>query len=228
MIDKVTTLCLTIGRRPELLRQTLESLFDQSPSFAHVIAINDFGDAPTNAVFKAMCPMGELVDLGRQVGHHAAVDAMYQRIQTPYVFHCEDDWLFDGDLKLDDAAVLLTHPQINSVCLRRLLDFPFYEAEAEKIEVTQYQGVDFCRLDHLHDQWHRYTFNPHLAKVDLWRSSGGFSRFKKERHISRWQGSLNYFVAFIQPGACVHIGEDLSVSNPKPSLFKQIKWWLRK
>ena len=94
MIDKVTTLCLTIGRRPELLRQTLESLFDQSPSFAHVIAINDFGDAPTNAVFKAMCPMGELVDLGRQVGHHAAVDAMYQRIQTPYVFHCEDDWLF--------------------------------------------------------------------------------------------------------------------------------------
>ncbi|MCP2039945.1 glycosyltransferase involved in cell wall biosynthesis [Neisseria sp. HSC-16F19] len=222
------TLCLTIGRRPELLRQTLDSLFAQDVRFDHIIAVNDFGDVPTSEVFKALCPDGELVDLGRQVGHHAAVDAMYRRIQTPYVFHCEDDWLFDGDLMLDNAASLLTHPQINSVCLRRLPDFPFYEAEAEKIDVLQYQGVDYCRLDHLHEQWHRYTFNPHLAKLDLWQSSGGFSRFKKERHISRWQGEQNRFVAFMQPGACVHIGENLSVSNPKPSWFKQMKQWLRK
>ncbi len=37
------TLCLTIGRRPELLRQTLTSLMGVG-HFAKVIAINDFRD----------------------------------------------------------------------------------------------------------------------------------------------------------------------------------------
>lgn len=226
-MDLGTTLCLTIGRRPELLRQTLESLFAHAPPFAHIIAVNDFGDEPTNMVFRALCPQGELVDLGRQVGHHAAVDAMYQRIKTPYVFHCEDDWLFDNDVRLPEAAILLRHPQINSVCFRHLADFPFYAAESGRIDALQYQGVDFCRLDHLHDQWHRYTFNPHLAETALWQSSGGFSRFKKERHISRWQGSLGQFVAFIQPGACRHIGEDMSVANPPPSWLKRLKQRIR-
>lgn len=222
------TLCLTMGRRPELLRQTLQSLLVQAPPFVHALAINDFGDEPSNAVFRAFFPSGELVDLGQQVGHHAAVDALYQRVKTPYVFHCEDDWRFDGDLKLTDAMILLEHPHINSVCVRRLPDFPFYADAAEKIKTETYQDIPFCRLDHLHEQWYRYTFNPHLAKLELWRSSGGFSRFKKERHISRWQGQLNYFVAFMQPGACVHIGENLSVSNPQPSWFKRAKQWLRK
>lgn len=49
------TLCLTIGKRPEPLRQTLQSLLGQM-SFAKIIAINDFGDEPTNRVFQEFAP----------------------------------------------------------------------------------------------------------------------------------------------------------------------------
>lgn len=84
------TLCLTIGMRPELLRQTLQSLLNRL-TFSHIIAINDFRDEATNRVFRGLCPQGQLISLKKQLGHHAAVDYMYQQVTTPYVMHCEDD-----------------------------------------------------------------------------------------------------------------------------------------
>ena len=95
------TLCLTIGRRPELLRQTLESLFSQI-SFEHIIAINDFRDEETNQVFRELCPTGILLNLAEQVGHHKAVDVMYAQVKTNYIFHCEDDWLFDQPIQIEE------------------------------------------------------------------------------------------------------------------------------
>ena len=94
------TLCLTIGRRPELLRQTLQSLLDKV-EFADIIAINDFRDEETNQVFRELCPEGLLINLPTQVGHHKAVDEMYSKVQTEYIFHCEDDWLFDQPIEFE-------------------------------------------------------------------------------------------------------------------------------
>lgn len=76
------------------------------------------------------------------------------------------------------------------------------------------QGVSYARLDVLHDQWHGYTFNPHLISTDTLREIGKFGAFKKERHVSRFLRKKGKYVAYIQPGACQHIGEDQSVSNP--------------
>jgi len=56
------TICITMGLRPDLLRQNLESLH---PLIAElpVLAVNDFGDTETNQAFADICPAGELVDL---------------------------------------------------------------------------------------------------------------------------------------------------------------------
>ena len=54
------TLCLTIGKRPQELRRTLESILSQI-NFEHIIAINDFRDEETNQVFRELCPHGTLI-----------------------------------------------------------------------------------------------------------------------------------------------------------------------
>lgn len=233
------TLCLTMGKRPDLLKQTLESLFAHH-TFQHVIAINDFGDEATNEAFKTVCPHGILINLGHQVGHHAAVDALYAGITTPYVFHCEDDWYFYSAPDLEASKVLLERPDVSSVCYRALSDFRFEANAHAKIQhcthTTASQNIPYASLHNLHDQWHGYTFNPHLAKLDTWHHAVTFTKFKKERHISRWQRSLGRNVAFISPGNCHHIGDDASVANPsQPNSIgahlkrwkKQIKSWLR-
>ena len=206
------TLCITMGRRPELLKQTLESLF-QFYTFENVIAVNDFGDEATSQVFKEICPHGQLLHLEQQQGHHQAVDLMYAHVTTPYVFHCEDDWLFTSAPNLDVARVLLELTYVSTFCFRQLNLADYEPREQQKIQLSEYQGIPFYHLEQLDSQWHGYGFNPHLAKLSLWQSCGGFSQFKKERHISRYLRAQGKHVVMEYPGSCEHIGNGLSVSH---------------
>ena len=213
-------LCLTIGRRPTLLRQTLESLLPRA-NFKKIIAINDFRDEETNDVFKELCPNGILLNLDKQLGHHRAVDLMYSKVASPYILHCEDDWFFNSDLMLSESIQLLQgNKNIGSVCLRTIEDSNLNSQDKSKALAQEFNGIKFCRLDGLHEQWHGYTFNPHVTSLSQWSEFGPYSAFKKERHLSRKLRSSGTFVAYLQPGSCVHIGVDDSVSNPiKKSKF---------
>lgn len=216
------TLCLTIGNRPEPLEKTLLSLLPKI-NFKHIIAINDFRDTPTNEMFIKLCPQGTLINLPTQVGHHQAVDAMYSLVKTKYVFHCEDDWIFDGAIPVGEILQLLdSKPELSEICLRKIQDIPMSDEEKCKIKTYEELGLQYSRLDALHDQWHGYTFNPHIASIDSWRVLGGFKQFKKERHVSRHIRSQGKHVAYLHPGYCSHIGDGISVSI-RPSRFDRLK-----
>ena len=215
------TLCLTIGNRPDLLKKTLQSLFENA-HFSKVIAINDFGDQQTNEVFKNMCPDGKLLSLDKKLGHHAAVDFMYKNVDTPYVFHCEDDWLFEKSIDLVKIIeTLKKNTWMSGICLRSLSDFTFSSNEADKIIYETHNGLNFYRLDKMHEQWHGFTFNPHVASIDLWRQFSPFSSYKKERHISRAIRKEELVMCYLEDGGCSHIGEDRSVSHPPRDNFFQ-------
>jgi glycosyltransferase involved in cell wall biosynthesis len=217
------TLCITMGRRPELLRQTLSSLFSVC-EFQHVIAINDFRDDQTNEAFKALCPTGQLISLDHQLGHHAAVDHMYSKVQTDWVFHTEDDWEFTEPVDLDRLVNLVKqHAWMAGVSLRSEVDFGLCEADQKKVLHEHYNDLDVFRLDGMHDQWHGFTFNPHLAPLNTWRKVGPFSRFKKERHISRAVRQAGMVMPYLTHGGCRHIGWENSVSHPS----KRASFWSR-
>ncbi len=207
------TMCLTIGGRPEVLERTLHSILPQA-SFAQIIAVNDYRDAASSAVFQRLCPTGLLIVPETQMGHHPIVDRMYSQVQTPYIFHGEDDWFFEQGLDLNRARTLLNaDAAISSVCLRKIEDFPFDAQEVGKIVSGSAADIDYYRLDGLHEQWHGYTFNPHLIARETVQQIGAFAQFKKERHLSRHLRAQNKFTAFIKPGVCHHIGE-VSMANP--------------
>lgn len=217
------TLCITMGRRPELLAQTLTSLLERA-EFQHVIAINDFRDEPTNAVFKKICPNGQLISLDHQRGHHGAVDYLYSQVQTPWVMHCEDDWSFTQDLDFGSLASTLTQQAwMSGICFRSLSDFEISTPDQAKILHQTHNGLAFYRLDPLHSQWHGYTFNPHFASVDLWKRFGPFTNFKKERHISRRVRQAGLVMPYLVNGGCAHLGDEQSVSYPKRK--ERSAWW---
>jgi glycosyltransferase involved in cell wall biosynthesis len=207
------TLCLTIGRRPELLRQTLTSLLKYG-DFFQIIAVNDFRDEATNQVFRELCPRGDLIVMPDQLGHHKAVDLMYSKVKTPYIFHCEDDWFFDEKPDIDAAIKLLGLGHVSQVCFRKLSDFRLGELSEGGIHYREFDGLSYATLEREHPQWHGFSFNPSLIKVDLIGRLGKFSSFKKERHVSRWMRSNGYLTTYLQPGACHHIGWDDSVVHP--------------
>ena len=220
ILDNIT-LCLTIGKRPDELRQTLNSLLDKV-AFKHIIAINDFGDEATNAVFRELCPQGELISLGYNMGHHKAIDYMYDKITTPYVLHCEDDWEFVSTPDIAGIMTLLqAEPNITSVSLRTIADMGLSPEDAQKVRYQEIAGVKIAYFDAIHEQWYGYHFNPHIAPLATWQALAPFSQYKKERHISRIFRQQNKHMVYLAEGCCHHIGFD-SVANPPK------KHWLDK
>lgn len=217
-----TTLCLTIGKRPNELRQSLTSLLSKV-AFTHIIAINDFGDNETNQVFKELCPNGELISLGYNIGHHQAVDLMYYKVTTEYIFHSEDDWVF-GDLpNFEKLFLLLNDKNITSVCFREISDFPLCDDEQNLIQYKTINGMDIANLTALHEQWHGYTFNPHLIKKSVYDELAPFASYKKERHISRIFRKQNRYVAYLKNGCCHHIGFESIANPPKIGFWNKLK-----
>lgn len=193
-----------------------------------VLAINDFGDAETNDVFRELCPNGRLMEPGRHLGHHGAVDFMYAAVETPYIFHGEDDWGFSRtDFLADGMALLQSDPKISVVCFRSSKDIPLSDANRALIRTEERAGIAYERLDPLHEQWHGYTFNPHLAPKALWEGLGGFSQFAKERHLSRFLRAKGMYTPFMLPEACRHIGDGRSNVARRDTAFRRFKRWWR-
>jgi len=208
--DRRVTLCVTMGNRPDLLRRTLESLLAHN-RFDDVVAVNDFGDEATNAVFRAVCPTGRLVSPGEKLGHHGAVDRMYETVTTPYVFHCEDDWLFEPRPLLDTCFRLLDAvPRVAGVCVRSSKD-------CRRIWNLTGQGeADGLTYRFFNDEeadWGGFGFNPNLQRLELWKTHGPWSRFRQEVHISRALNAEGLRYIYATPGFCRHIGKNHSVSR---------------
>lgn len=217
------TLCLTIGKRPKELAETLQHLLARLP-FQHIIAINDFGDEETSQVFRKYCPHGTLIHLGHNLGHHKAIDYMYQQVQTDYIFHCEDDWLFDNTPDLAQAIQILEqYQEVSCIAFRKVEDF-LHNGRHELAQAQSGDLADYVRVDHLHEQWHGYSFNPHLAKRSLWQTNAPFARFKKERHISRYLRAKGMYMLFLKQGCCHHIGH-VSIANPPKTFWQKLKFW---
>src|SRR6476646_3312769 len=121
MITAVLTSC----RRHGLLDKTLRSFFATQPTpLKRVIVVEDGPDIPQELRRTFAGEQIEWISTGESVGQIVAIDYAYSRVDTPYVFHLEDDWLFyragflDGSLR-----VLQGNPKCLQVHLRALKDF---------------------------------------------------------------------------------------------------------
>jgi len=140
---------------------------------------------------------------------------MYQQVNTTHVFHCEDDWCFDSVIDFEPLFnVLNQNAWISGICMRKENDFTLSAKEQNSVKYETLNGLDFFRLDGLHAQWHGYTFNPHLASIELWKKYYPFHRFKKERHISRTMRKDGLVMLYQCNGGSSHLGDNASVSSP--------------
>lgn len=195
--------------------------------FEKVVAVNDFSDPLCDAVYKEIFPDGVLLSDQKKRGHHGAIDWLYKHIDTEFVLHTEDDWVFDDGVEFDLIQDFLRQENsVLSYCFRTPADFISSDLR-DKIQTTQKLKLDYYNILDLHPEWYGYTFNPHLIRTEIIRKIGEFSLYKKERHISRAMRSSGLFVAYAADSFCSHIGDGQSVANPQANKRKSmIKSWV--
>ena len=199
------TLVVTSYGRHSLLRETLES-FSKCADIAPIntIIIED-GQTTKPDWLDYIKGLGNVnwINNFQRRGQTFSIDKAYNLVQTPFIFHCENDWKFyrTGFIK-ESFDILDKHSNISMVSIRGKsehateivpeFDFPI------RIKWNGWEGISFnCGARRLSDYKRIGSYGQHV----------GYTLDCKEHGISLLYANLGYRMASIE-AACVHIGDN--------------------
>jgi hypothetical protein len=209
--DEVTAVLTSCGRWDFLIRSIDTFLAHHEP--ARFILIEDSGDTDFAQRIAARYPAIEVVLNQPRLGQHAAIDRAYGMVNTPFIVHLEDDWVFTGAMDIADARQLLdANPSVASVCFTvfRLLKW----RQRVFARTFRHGSHLYASLHTAHREWHGHSFYPTLVRRRTWEEHGPYASFQNERAISRHMKGLGLFVAYQLPGVGIHVGSGRSVFDP--------------
>ena len=168
----------------------------------------------------------ECIRTGTRIGQIAAIDLAYARVDTPYIFHLEDDWEFYRPGFIERSRALLERdPKILQVWLRAWNDtmgHPLVWCAVDRtigVLAKNYAGV-----------YHGFSFNPGLRRLSDYQRLGAYSRqrlvtqlwertpslgLRYEVEANNFYAKLGYYAVILdEMGYVRHIGDGRHVAHP--------------
>lgn len=209
--EDVTVAVTSCGRR-DLLSETLAS-FRRFHEGGRLVISEDSADPDMLAWLRATYPEARVIDSPGRTGLMASIDRLYGAIETPYVFHLEDDWAFDGPVDFALAKKILTdEPKVSVVCVR-----VFEELKAKhraRSQARRLDGVELRTMDPaIHPQWYGYSSNPGLLRHAFWKQYAPVARYHHDE-LSGVAKQEGWHMVYMLPGVARHIGDGRHVADP--------------
>lgn len=163
------TVVLTACNRADLLEKTLDSFFEMNTyPLKRFIIIDDGMNFGCNDFVKEKYEFPiELIYNDPKLYQIKSIDYAYSLVDTKYVFHMEEDWLFLKKGFIEDSMKILeADPNIIQVWLRGIDDttapHPWkpdvYELDGLKCVLLEYTGI-----------WNGFSLNPGLKRLSDWK-----------------------------------------------------------
>jgi hypothetical protein len=207
------TVCVTSCGRRDLMLETMASL-QTFHRIKRLIISEDSTDMAMVAWLKSQFPNAVVLHGPKQLGVMGSIDRMYAAVETPYIFHIEDDWSFDGPIDFAFAKKrLAADAALSVVCVRIFTDFKAkHRARATTRTVD---GVELARMDPTsHELWYGHSPNPGMLRHDLWQKYKPWARFTPDGFSGHIKGDGHY-MEFLIPGVAHHIGGGRHVDDPQ-------------
>lgn len=231
-MDRDISICLTSCGRFTELERTIVSLvkfWDGNPPAAFYIH-EDSGQYAKDLILRMDKLLLEHWNImgdwtfSTYAGQVHGLDVTYEQVNTPYIFHCEDDWEFFKTGFIAHSRSVLEHDhRIHTVWLRNPDDRNGHPAQHTKyntkegvryqLMATNYKGV-----------WHGMTFNPGLRRLSDYKEIGRFTTFTEwnpknaitaEMAYNRRYNLAGFYGATLMEGYVKHIGYHNSTKTRK-------------
>ena len=229
-MDRDITICLTSCGRFDLLEKTISSLvsFWDGPPPAAFLIHEDSGKIPSdlgidlNRFLKRHWQIEAKWTLSNKAGQVHAIDTLYCQVQTPYIFHCEDDWEFyQQGFITDSKSVLEAEPTCACVWIRHPNDRNSHTILPD-VKLTK-QGVRYQQLaQRFRGDWHGMTWSPGLRRLSDYMLMGHFEKFCQwrsndhiiaEKQYNRKYYEAGYVGMTLCRGFIKHIGHLTSIKK---------------
>jgi len=207
------TFTLTSTNRLDLLKITLDSFlkFNRYP-IAKYIVIEDSGVEEAANGIRSQWPFMEVIFNNPRLGQTASLDLMYSKVETEYIFHCEDDWEFVEYDFIDKSMDILAKPgneKIIQVWPRGEFDtnmHPVLRDVRYRAKDTEYYLMS---ADYYLGHYGGFGFQPGLRRLRDWQLIGSYSSASEgitEAAISKKYIALGFKAATLIPKYMNHIG----------------------
>ena len=208
---------LTSCGRIQLLDQTLESFFKFNEfKFKKLYLVEDSLNSKVYEDIKKK--WGEKINLlfnEKKKGQIKSIIDTYKLIKTPYIFHCEDDWVYTRSNFISESLeILKSDEKIIQVWLEsresasRLNIFEY--GSLQKIGNIKFRKV-FCKEGW---EWGHFSFRPGVKRLSDYNLIGGYNNYKNELDISVTYKELGFYTVILENPAVVDIGDDFHQSDP--------------
>ena len=211
-IPDTVTVCITSCGRLDLLAETLAGFRAHNLGGRFLIS-EDSTDAAV--IEKVTCSYPDMTVLSgpERLGIMGSIDRLYSQVTTPYIFHLEDDWGFDGPVDWTAAiAMLEQRPDVVNVCVRDIEEIKEkYRLRSDVVDL----GEQSFRIMHLaaHPEYFAWSPNPGLLATKSYLAYAPFSRVQPDQ-MSGVMKKDGLRQAFLLPGVARHIGYGRNVVDP--------------
>jgi hypothetical protein len=204
-----TTFVLTSCGRFDLLAETMLTFIERNTApIARYVVVEDSGDASVRDAIGGLPLAIDFIVNDPPRGQLASIDRAYATVDTPYVFHCEDDWRFYRRGFVEASRrVLDARGDVSVVVPRRLGQNEMHDAIVGTAAVERVDGVD-VRIPgpDAHPAYGGYSFNPGLRRLADWRAAGPFAAHANEAAVSFRFKMRGMRCAFLESPACETTG----------------------
>ena len=212
VIPDSVTVCITSCGRLDLLAHTLAS-FRAFNTGGRYLINDDSGNDEVVARLRADYPFATVLAASHRLGLMGSIDRLYGQVETPYIFHLEDDWDIFGPVDWESAiAVLAAQPKTSQVCVRSSEEMkPRYKRMARTFEVAgrTYREVPLTA----HPEFHGWSSNPGLIRKALYDEFAPFAGTRHDQMSARIKRA-GYLMAYQLPGIARHAGHGRNVTDP--------------
>ncbi len=211
-IPDTVTICITSCGRLDLLAETLRE-FRAYNSGGRYLLSEDSTDAAVIAEVKATYPDMTVLSGPKRLGLMGSIDRLYTQVETPYLFHLEDDWSFDGAIDWSAAIALLeARPEVAHVCVRDVNEIK--EKYRARSDLATLAGRQFRIMQTTsHPEFYAWSSNPGLMRTRTYRAFAPFARVLHDQ-MSGLMKKDGLRQAFLLPGVARHSGQGRNVVDP--------------
>jgi hypothetical protein len=205
------TFALTSCGRPDLLEKTMDSFLEMNtyPIEKYIITEDSGIEGINDLLIKKYDSLNiEWIINKTNIGQLKSVDNMYAKINTKYIFHCEEDWLFTDKSFIEKSMrILENHPRILQVWLRDQSEI----INVGKLSITKYsQEFDLIKFNNIGSG---FSFNPGLRRLHDYKLIGSYENIYNknaphhyECQISMKYRNLEFRTAILKTKHVEHIG----------------------
>ncbi len=212
----MVSVTITSCNRWNLLQSTINSFLELNTyPITQYILNEDSGDK--EIVKKILDKYGDLFHVIRSPTNQGllkSVDNLYNLVDTKYVYHLEDDWIFENNPNFiqETIDILEENPGIHQVWVRQGIPEDWLEPQIDK-------NFRMVKQSHFGD-WCGFSFNPSGKRLSDYKTmfpngyefhnKHGLNSVLSEHECNQVASAQGYRAAILNNRVCRHLGEGKS------------------